>query len=84
MLEIFLREEFEDLSKHPSSQYKLNQPQVQECEGDIQGVKDIGPATVPVKLQPIDDNAKGTLRPSYEITVCCLQNINVLDSDQLL
>jgi len=63
--EISWREEFEDLSKHPSSQYKLNQPQVQGSEGDMQGVKDIGFATVPVKRKLIANNVKGTFRHSY-------------------
>jgi len=31
----------------------------------MQGVKDIGPATVPVKRKLIADNAKGTFRHSY-------------------
>jgi len=59
--EISWREEFEDLSKHPSFQQKLNQPQVQGCEGDMQGITDIGSAIVPVKRKLIADNAKDTL-----------------------
>jgi len=62
--EISRVEEFEDLSKHPSFQHKLNQPQVQGFEGDMQGVKYIGSATVPVKRKLIADNAKGTFRHS--------------------
>ena len=63
--EISLGEEFQDLSKHPSFQRKLNQPQVEGCEGNMQGVKDIGSAIVPVKHKLIADNAKGTFRHSY-------------------
>jgi len=42
----------------------VNQPQVQGFEGAIQGVKDIGSATVPVKRKLIANNAKGTFRHS--------------------
>ena len=63
--EISRIKEFEDLGKHPSFQHKLNQPQVQGCEGDMQDVEHIGSATVPVKHKLIAYNVKGTLRHSY-------------------
>jgi len=63
--EISWREEYEYLSKQASFQYKLNQPQVQGCDGDMHGVKHIVSVTVPVKRKLILNNDKGTFRQSY-------------------